>query len=97
MVPYVFTPSESDNVARFEFKEPNTSGVAESDLSQIMIWQSNKKLYIQNLDNEIIREIKVFDIQGRLVFTGNQNVSDLSYLTLFNLYCKAYYESSKSC
>ncbi len=80
-IPYIFTPTESDMVDRFEFKEPITSGVTENNLSQIMVWQSNKKLYVQNLDNEVIKEIKLYDIQGRLVFTGNQNVSDLSHLT----------------
>jgi hypothetical protein len=46
-----------------------------------MVWESNGILNIDNLENQILKEIRVFDMQGKLVFVGNENYCNLNHLT----------------
>ncbi len=80
-VPYTFTPSTQNLNKRFEFIKASTTGIQENSSADVMVWQSDKKLHIHNLGNEILKEVNVYDMQGRLVFVGNQHISSLSHLT----------------
>ena len=80
-VPFTFTPTENDPVHRFEFKEPATTFIRESANGSIMVWESNGTLYIDNLEDEILKEVRVFDMQGKLVYVGNQQRNDVNNLS----------------
>jgi len=80
-VPYVFTPAAGDPINRFQFIEPSGSGVETIGNSTVMVWESANKLFIDHLNDASISNIKVFDMEGRLVFVGNQTVTDLNHLS----------------
>jgi hypothetical protein len=80
-VPYVFTPATGDPVNRFQFIEQSGVGVATQTEQTLMIWESGNKLYISNLGEETLSDVKIFDMEGRLVFEGNQAVTDLNNLS----------------
>ena len=80
-VPYAFTPTTQNINKRFEFIKASTTGVEENTSADVMVWESDKKLHISNLGNETLQEVKVYDMQGKLVFVGNQQISSLSHLT----------------
>jgi len=80
-VPYVFTPAAGDPINRFQFIEPSGSGVETIGNSTVMVWENINKLHIGNLANAKIENIQVFDMDGRLVFVGNQTITDLNHLS----------------
>ncbi len=72
-VPYTFTPTTQNISKRFEFIKVSPTSVSKSTNSSIMVWESNGTLYIDNLGDEILKEVKVFDMQGKLVYTSTDN------------------------
>ncbi len=44
----------------------------EANEVSISLWESNGTLYIDKLGDDILKKIKVFDMQGNLVYVGNK-------------------------
>lgn len=80
-VPFVFTPSANDPINRFEFKEPVANDIEDVLAKTVMVWQSNGTLFIDNLGDEILDEVNVIDMQGKLVYVGNKMRNDVNFLS----------------
>ncbi len=80
-IPYTFMPNANNIVKRFEFIKTLPATINESNSGSIMVWESNGILNIDNLENQILKEIRVFDMQGKLVFVGNENYCNVNHLT----------------
>lgn len=76
---YVYTASSTDPEDRFTFTEI-TMGI-ENQISNINVWENNNILYIQNLTDNSIKDVCIYNMQGQLVMQFNSNVKDLSELT----------------
>jgi uncharacterized delta-60 repeat protein len=84
-IPYTFMPSENHIAKRFEFIKSSPSKLEESSYNSIMIWESNGNLYVDNLGDEILKEIRMYDMQGKLIFKTN------GYPCSINEYSKGFY------
>ena len=80
-IPYTFMPNASNIVKRFEFIKTSPTTINESNSGSIMAWESKGILNIENLENQILKEIRVFDMQGKLVFVANENYCNVNHLT----------------
>jgi hypothetical protein len=76
---YVFVANSSDLADRFVFKE-NLTNVDEL-LHSLSVWENNNILYIENLTNEQINNVSIFNMQGQMVMQFSDNVMDLSKLS----------------
>ena len=80
-VSYTFIPTANNITKRFEFIKGSPTSINEATADNIMVWESNGTLYIDNLGDEILKEVKIFDMQGKLVYVSlNKNRIDVSCL-----------------
>jgi len=81
--PYSFNATVGDANTRFQFVEslPMYIDNNNNNNTQITVWCSNNTLYIINPDNEDIKQVEIYSLDGKLVYHGITKTVDLSNLS----------------
>jgi len=79
---YSFKATVGDENTRFQFIESLPLNIDNNNTNtQITVWCSNNTLYIINPDNEDIKQVEIYSLDGKLVYHGITKTVDLSNLS----------------
>jgi len=78
---YVFTAIPTDNTERFEIVDQSTLSTRIFNKDELLVWQYNNILYIDNLQKEQLRQIVIYDILGTEVLYSVSSKTDLNALS----------------
>lgn len=80
--PYFFEAKVEEISARFQFIEPLPMSIDQNANKNILtVWESNNFLYILTANDDEIKQVNVFGMDGKFVHQGTALITDLNYLT----------------
>ncbi len=80
--PYSFQAIIGESSARFQFIESLPMSIDNSQInSNLTVWESNNNLFIVCANDEIIKQVCIYSVEGNLVSKGVQSSYDISHLS----------------
>jgi hypothetical protein len=80
--PYSFEATVGEPSARFQFIESLPMSVNNpQNSSNLTVWESNNKLFVVCANDEIIKQISIYSVEGNLIYQGVQSSYDISHLS----------------